>query len=275
MDPLTLSLLLIGGGAGLAQGVGQAVSNRQQAKLNREELDQLLHARATGNLGLSGAQEQAIYNRTVQPIQRSATFMQHRAEQAQAAAGGGLGGVQQAQLRREQASQIGQAQQQAAAAIQSADAQERQRQRNEIEQRLALKTALNRDALNQILGGAAQVAIPLGMMAGQPPGTSQMTGAFGEPKASVKAEDAAAAVPEVAAKTAPDMAAASMIRSLAPTLGAAGAGPAASPALAAAFAQALTGPELGKMAEFKAQNPEAYERMIEELFGAKPTATEP
>lgn len=178
MDPITLSLL-IGGGLGATQGVVSSFLNNAEQKRNREQLDELLAAEKSGKLGLTGAEQQRLSNELVSPIQSATTAMRTRAEQAQAAMGN-TSGANLARLREEQTRAVSGAQQAAASQVQAADLAAQQRQRNELEQRLALKSAMRRDDVNAILGGLSAVSGPLGGLAGAPPGTNQLSGLFGQ-----------------------------------------------------------------------------------------------
>jgi hypothetical protein len=178
MDPVTLSLL-IAGGLGTTQGVISSFQNNAEQKRNREQLDELLAAEKSGKMGLTGAEQQQMSNELVSPIQSATTAMRTRAEQAQAAMGN-TSGANLARLREEQTRAVSGAQQAAAGQVQAADLAAQQRQRNELEQRLALKSAMRRDDVNAILGGVSAVAGPLGGLAGAPPGTNQLSGMFGQ-----------------------------------------------------------------------------------------------
>lgn len=179
MDPFTIALLL-GGGLGLAQGIGQSKSNNPQQKLNIEKLDELLQLQKSGGLGLTGAQQRNMALQQVTPIRKEATAARSRQEQLLASTAGTVSGTDLSQMRQESSKLIGNAAAQAAAQIAAANEAKKLQQEAEIEGRTALKGALRQDDWNAILGGVAQLAGPIGLAAGGPPGTSQLGPLFGQ-----------------------------------------------------------------------------------------------
>lgn len=177
MDPVTLALL-ISGGLAAGQGIAGSFQNNTAQKHNREELDDLLDREKRGALGLTPGQQQQAENALLSPVQRGAEQMQSRQEQVMAA-NPSTSGAALSRLRTETGRTVAGAQQDAAAQLLAANNAAIQQQRNEIESRMAAKAAYNRDDVNGILGGIAQLAGPLGMAAGAPPGTSTFSGNVG------------------------------------------------------------------------------------------------
>lgn len=189
MDPVTLALL-IGGGLGAVQGIGSSMANNQQQKYNREQLDELMKLQASGGLGLTPDEQRLMDQQLMNPVQAAASQMQTAQQQALAASNGGASGAQLARLRQEQARTITGAQQQAASQILAADQARALQQKNEIEARQAAKAAYKQDDFNAILGGLSQLAGPIGMLAGAPPGTATASGKVGAKAAVPGAEPA-------------------------------------------------------------------------------------
>ena len=177
MDPITLALL-ISGGLAAGQGIAGTFQNNGPQKDNREKLAELQKREDAGTLGLTPGQQQEMSNALLSPIQRGATQMLTRGEQAQAASGNDSG-AQLARLREERDRTIAGAQQSAAQQILGANNVAQQQQRNEIEQRLAAKSAMRADDLNGLFSAASQLAGPIGALAGAAPGTGQAAGMFG------------------------------------------------------------------------------------------------
>lgn len=179
MDPFTIALL--GGGAlGLAQGVGSTFANNPSQRLNDERLDELLQLQKSGGLGLTSTQQRNMALQQTAPLRKEATAAQSRQEQLMAASGSSVSGADQAQMRQESARLVGDAVAQAAAQVAAANEQKRAEQLAEIEARTAGKSAYRRDDLDAVLGSAAQLAGPIGLAAGAPPGTSQLGPLFGQ-----------------------------------------------------------------------------------------------
>lgn len=169
MDPLTLSL--IGSAVG---GVGQAIGAAlptAQSRYNRKQLDELLARQKAGQLGLTGAERQALERDALNPVRAMATEAR-RAQEATAAQVAGSSGVDAADLnriRRGEQQALASAATSAGQAIGQANLSEAQRERNEIEQRLAFQAQRNTDVVNGVtglLGTGAQLA---GAAAGGPP----------------------------------------------------------------------------------------------------------
>jgi hypothetical protein len=178
MDPLTIALLL-GGGAAAVQGIGNALSNDPSQKLNKDRLEDLLALQRSGGLGLTGVEQRVMAQQAIDPVRQQATQATRRAEQLAATAGNSSGGALAAQQMR-QAAVVGDAVSRASQQIALADQQKRQAQLNEIEARTAGKSGYRADDYNAILGSASQLAGPVGMAAGAPPGTSQLGALFGQ-----------------------------------------------------------------------------------------------
>lgn len=178
MDPVTLALLAAGSLASIGSGVAGAVNNDDEQKRNKEQLATLLQHEKRGTLGLSPDQQTYMTNQLVSPVQRAATQMQTRGEQAQAVSGNNSGAAL-ARLREEQSRTVSGAQQSAAQQLLAAQAQAVAQQKNEIEQRVAQKAAFRQDDWNSILGGIQGAAGPAGALAGAAPGTLTDSGIGG------------------------------------------------------------------------------------------------
>lgn len=184
MDPATLALLAklgLGGGSailGPIQGIVGSLANNPQQKRNREQLDELLTREKAGTLGLTGDQRQVLDQQLNAPVAAAAQQARSRAEAIQAAAGSGASGADLSRLRTEQSRTQALGAQNAAAQIGAADLAAQQQQKNEIEQRTALKSALRADDYNQIFAGLAQGAETAGSVAGVPGMTKKSTAQF-------------------------------------------------------------------------------------------------
>jgi hypothetical protein len=177
MDPVSIALLASGAlsaGAGVA---GSLLNNKQQ-RYNREQLDALMRRKESGTLGMSGTQQRLLDQQLNAPVASAASQAQQRAEQI-AAATGGTSGADLSRLRTERDRTVASGAQNAALQIAAANEQERMRQLNEIEQRLAAQSAMRRDDFNQIAGGFSQAMGPIGELAGGPPATLRMSNLFG------------------------------------------------------------------------------------------------
>ena len=169
MDPLTLSL--IGSTvAGIGQAVGSALPTAQ-SRYNRKQLDELLARQKAGQLGLTGVERQALERDALNPVRAMATEAR-RAQEATAAQVAGSSGVDAADLnriRRGEQQALASAATSAGQAIGQANLSEAQRERNEIEQRLAFQAQRNTDVVNGITGLLGNAAQMTGAAAGGPP----------------------------------------------------------------------------------------------------------
>lgn len=180
MDPVTLALALglTSGVGGVVGGIADATSDRQAQQRNKSELTKLLAAEELGRLGLTGEERQSLDNQLNAPVAQAASQARARSEQL-AASQQNSSGANLSRLRQEQSMTQAAGAQAAAAQIAGADMAKKQQQKAEIEQRLQAKAAYKRDDISKILGGLQQMAGPIGMLAGAPPGTAQAAGMFG------------------------------------------------------------------------------------------------
>lgn len=151
---------------GAVQAGVETTYNNPLQKLNRERLARLLALQEGGQLGLTGAKQAALSQQLLSPVQAAALAARQRSEQV-AGALGYQSGADLARLRQEQGRETSQAALTAAAAIAAADDAERERQKQEIEQRTALKGGLRADDWNAVFRGAAGLAGPIGQSLGQ------------------------------------------------------------------------------------------------------------
>jgi hypothetical protein len=178
MDPFTIAALTAGG-LGVVQGIGNSFSNNPSQKLNAQKLEELMALQRAGGLGLSSVEQRLMAQQAVDPVRREATQATRRAEQLSATAGTSSAG-QLAGQQMKQAAVVGDAVGQATQQIALADQQKRQQQMNEIEARTAAKSGYAADDVNNVFGAAGQLAGPLGMAAGGPPGMTQLGPLFGQ-----------------------------------------------------------------------------------------------
>lgn len=172
MDPFTAALL-IGGGVGLAGGIAQTTANNPSQRLNRQRLDELLNLQRSGGLGLTSTEERLMGQQATDPVRREATANRTRMEQLMAAAGSSASGADLSRLRQEEGKMVGDAVGAAALAVRGADMQKKQAQLNEIEARTGVKGQMRGDDMAAIFGAASQLAAPVGLALGAPPGTVQ------------------------------------------------------------------------------------------------------
>lgn len=162
----------------LGQAIYSANADKALQKRNKKILAELMAAEEKGNLGLGGAEREAMAAASMNPIARALQQQQRRAD-AFATVGGTSGG-DLAAAREGQAAMMAQAAQQVAADVYVADQMRAQQQRQEIEARQALQAQMRRDDAGLIGGALAQMAGVTGAAAGSAPGTFEAAGMFGQ-----------------------------------------------------------------------------------------------
>jgi hypothetical protein len=172
LDPFTIAAIA-GATVAAAQGIGTAVSNNKGQARNRQQLDELMQMEERGELGLGSAEKGRLGQQLNAPLAQAAADGQQRAERIAAAAGDGAAASDLSRLRTESARMRGAGAQEAALQIATMDEAKKQRQLNEIEQRLAVRGATNRDDMNAVAEPMAQIAMGAGQMAGAPPATPE------------------------------------------------------------------------------------------------------
>lgn len=156
---------------GVAQGILNTTINNEAQKRNKAKLEDLLQLERQDRLGLDPTQQRLMDQQLNAPVARAAQDAQQRAERIAATAGSGASGADLARLRQEAAQIRGAGGQDAALAIQQANAERELAQQNEIEQRIGLKAAMKRDDWDSVFNAASQVGGALGQTAGAPPST--------------------------------------------------------------------------------------------------------
>lgn len=163
------------GALGLAQAGVNILANNEAQKRNREKLEQLMRMEAGGQLGLTGTEERLMQRRMNDPVAQAAQAAQSRAARIAATMGEGASGGDLAQLRQEAQQLRAGGAQNTALAVSEADRAAAEQQKNEIEQRMALKLAMRRDDIDQAFNAASQLAGAAGQAAGAPPNTEGVT----------------------------------------------------------------------------------------------------
>lgn len=163
----------------LGTAIYQMNADKQLQKRNKRLLDELLNKEASGNLGLGGAERESMAAAAMNPIANALQQQQRRADAAmtsrQMTSGADLAAARDAQ-----AGMMGSAAQQIAAQVYAADQAEAERQKQEIEARMALKAQMRRDDAGLITGALASFAGATGAAAGSAPGTFEAAGMFGK-----------------------------------------------------------------------------------------------
>ena len=182
LTPLALGATGLSAGLGIAQGIAQYGANDKLQLRNDRKLRKLVEMERNGNLGLTGNQKQLLDQRLMAPVATAAAQQRSRGEQMLASAGGlgGASGGDLSRMRQEQATTTSQAQQQAALEIADRDEARKLQQKNEEEQRAAMRASMKMDDWNALFGTASQAMGTVGAMAGATPGTFGMAGLFGE-----------------------------------------------------------------------------------------------
>lgn len=175
IDPLTMALTI---GGGLAETIGAALPTAQ-SRNNRKQLDELLARQKAGQLGLTGAERQALERDALNPVRAMATEARRAQEAtaAQVASSSGIDASDLNRIRRGEQQALASAATSAGQAIGQANIAEQNRERNEIEQRLAMQAQRRTDVVNGITGLLGDVAELTGKAAGGPP--SDIMGMFG------------------------------------------------------------------------------------------------
>lgn len=167
MDPFTLAMLGAAG-VGLGQAAYNAFAPNSAARANRDALRLLQERESQGALGLTAGEQRSLYSQLYDPARGYADQARQGYERV-AAASGDQSGAQLAQLRREAGQRTGEAAGAAALGVSMADERARQRQQDEIRQRLAAQQAYRQDRASAVFSGLGQAAGAAGALAGSPP----------------------------------------------------------------------------------------------------------
>lgn len=168
IDPLTVGALVsagIAGASGIGRAVGRATATRGMRRRNDDELERLQELESRNMLGLDATQRESLNHAMVSPMQQAALSTRKRAERIGAATqGAGFGARELSDIRQEQARNTGQAASAAGAQVAQLDLATQQQQEQEIEARLAARTAEQLQQLEaqmQALDSLAQAAGPI------------------------------------------------------------------------------------------------------------------
>jgi hypothetical protein len=170
VDPLLLGLGGVAAAGGLAGSIVASTTNNELQRSNRAELERLKRLQAAGQLGLDPVQQQRLQAELYNPVQRAAAEGRMAAEQQMASMGRASAG-DLSRVRTEQARLNAAGARDAAMATRQADAQKKQAQRTEIQEREAAKAQYRKDDVSTILGGVRGGAGAAGALIGAGPDT--------------------------------------------------------------------------------------------------------
>lgn len=205
MNPMLIAAA-IAALAGTAQGIAKSTTNNKAQRHNKAALEALMAKEEQGNLGMSPEEKQQLSQQLNVPVQQAAAQGQQRAEQI-AAASGQSSGADLSRLRTERDRATSTGAQQAALAVSGANQMRADEQRNELEQRLGMQTAMRQDDWKDGFMGLNQGATVLGGAMAAPPGsTTGATGSGATPPAAAGAPGATARTSVPGATGAPDAA---------------------------------------------------------------------
>jgi hypothetical protein len=180
VDPVTLSILA----GSLISGIGGAAysttSNNRLQRNNNEELDRLKKLKEGGGFGLTPVQQRQMTNDMLAPMQQAAAQGRSRNEQlATAMQQGGASGAALSRLREEEGRAVGQAANQVAGQVRSADQAAEAQQRAEFEGRLQSQAQMKNNDIETMNRAISSIMSGAGMGAGAPVGTFSAAGAGG------------------------------------------------------------------------------------------------
>lgn len=161
----------------LAQGIGGLIPSKYD-KENKRRLEELQTLEATGRLGLTDQEYQRRANDMMSPARAAATGVAN--SQARAlAVGGKLSGGDLSAMRRDQGQMLGNAGMQIKSALDQADEAKAAAQREELDQRAALRESRRKERVAGAFSALKDTAGAAGALMGAPPGTLTAFGAGG------------------------------------------------------------------------------------------------
>ena len=154
---------IVAAGVGLASAIGKSIPGKQ-GKYNRRQLNDLLARQKSGELGLTGEERQFLTNQQMTKVGRGATETRQRQEAMLHSQPGGssssVGDLARAQMAEQRS--VGESSLAASRNIEAAHLARQAAEEQEIEQRMAFKSAKARqagEAWTQLGGDVAQAAV--------------------------------------------------------------------------------------------------------------------